>query len=139
MLAVCTKAEAFCASFSRTPPSPPRASARSHAQRSVCGRCGRWPHPMTVLGRNRHFEDATDDLAVFEHVEVVLIPADGRAFRISPVIDELQLARFSDPQRSDFENCPLPTTLSTANPIRTNSANWSAVKPWARMTASVQP
>src|SRR5262245_42014909 len=108
MLAVCTKAEAFCASFSRTPPSPPRASARSHAQRSVCGRCGRWPHPMTVLGRNRHFEDATDDLAVFEHVEVVLIPADGRAFEDQP--GHRRYPSSSSPasviQRFDFENLP---------------------------------
>src|SRR5262245_51046451 len=80
MLAVCTKAEAVCASFSRTPPSQLRASVRIRAPRGVCVRCGRWPHPMTVLGRNRHFEDATDDLAVFEHVVIVLIPADRRAF-----------------------------------------------------------
>src|SRR5262245_35215500 len=89
------------------------------------------PHPMTVLGRNRHFEDATDDLAVFEHVDV-LIPADGRAFEDQP--GHRRYPSSSSPASvilnvltSKF--CPLPTTLSTANPIRTNSANWSAVKP----------
>jgi len=32
------------ASFWRTPPLPPRASARSRARRGVCDRCGRSPH-----------------------------------------------------------------------------------------------
>src|SRR5262245_15720138 len=38
------------------------------------------PHPGVVFWRDRHLENATDDLAVFEHVEVVLVPADRRAF-----------------------------------------------------------
>src|SRR5262245_62170302 len=100
------------------------------------------PHPSTVLRRDRHLEDAADDLAVFEHVEVVLIPADGRAFEDQP--GHRRYPSSSSPASVILnvltsKICPLPTTLSTANPIRTNSANWSAVQPWARMTAWVRP
>jgi len=35
---------------------------------------------MAVQRRDGHLEDAADDLVVFEYVEVVLIPADRRAF-----------------------------------------------------------
>ena len=37
------------------------------------------PHPMPVLRRDWHFEDATDDDAVFKHVKIVLAPADRGA------------------------------------------------------------
>jgi hypothetical protein len=38
------------------------------------------PHPRTVCWRNWYFENAADDAAVLQHVEIVLVPANPRAF-----------------------------------------------------------
>src|SRR5262245_30204039 len=38
------------------------------------------PHPSAVLRPNRHLEDTADELAIREHVIVVVVPADRRAF-----------------------------------------------------------
>ena len=62
-------------SFSRTPPSRPRASPRSHARRAVLMIAkGQRPHPRRTLRRGVHLHDAADDGAFDEHVEVVIVP-----------------------------------------------------------------
>jgi hypothetical protein len=53
------------------------------------------PHPGAALRPNGiEEEDAADNYAVFEHVEVVVIPADRRAFE-----DQRRHGRFSDAAR----------------------------------------
>jgi hypothetical protein len=46
------------------------------------------PHPGAALESNGHRKDAAHDDAVFEHVVVLLIPADGRAFGVALGIGE---------------------------------------------------
>src|SRR5262245_35068101 len=71
-------------------PSPPPTRERRHrvlTRRLVAVRCGDYttiavvrPHPSAVLRPSRHLEDTADELAIREHIIVVVVPADRRAF-----------------------------------------------------------
>jgi len=41
----------------------------------------KWPHPRLPYGRGVGLEDAADNFAVGEHVEIVIIPLPGRPVR----------------------------------------------------------
>src|SRR5262249_46098853 len=67
-------------SFPQTPPSRPRASAHSRASVfDLRDAESERPHPRRSHRRRVHLEDAADDSAVSEHVEIVVAPLARRA------------------------------------------------------------
>jgi hypothetical protein len=62
-----------------------RSAPRTHVRRGGYPHCGRSPHPWAALGPDCiEEEDSPHVGAVFEHVEVVLIPTDWCAFEDQP-------------------------------------------------------
>jgi hypothetical protein len=64
---------------SRTPPSPPRASALAVRRSAYVAVVVARPHPLPILRRGGRGEDAAYDDTAFEHVVVVVAPLAERA------------------------------------------------------------
>src|SRR5262245_54716431 len=92
---------------------------------------------MAVLRRDRHLEDAADDHAILQHIVIVLVPADRRAFqdqrchlRSSPTVTRAKSARsthrtnWDGPVRHSAGVIAKATPAAAAN--RALSTSWSS-------------
>ena len=94
---------------------------------------GERPHPGRANGRGVHLNDAPDDSAIGEGVEIVIVPlAFANARRPALVIRTTATSISCLPAR-------IRSGVAVASPVRTSSTICATVNPCARMIASVAP